>query len=189
MASRPAGCLLTLKSDHKPEPQDQVFTRNRQSRLMASSPSVRDRPARAISGKRVRRRRRLAEAVLENALSCRESSGLVCVRGSARRRHRPESSGQVRRTGGYPRDEPADRSRGPEDVDLGVTGMGGDRLQVQRTAALAIGKQPPPEVSALPRPADGPPCATGRGEVLEHDGVRGLQPDTGERHKARGPRP
>jgi hypothetical protein len=47
MASRPAGCLLTLKSDHKPEPQDQVFTRNRQSRLMVSSPSVRDRPARA----------------------------------------------------------------------------------------------------------------------------------------------
>ena len=52
----------------------------------------------------------------------------------------PGSSGQVCRTGGYPRDEPADRARGPEDVDLGVTGMGGDRAQEQRAAPPAIGK-------------------------------------------------
>jgi hypothetical protein len=44
-----------------------------------------------------------------SVLICRESGGLVCERGSARRRYRPGSSGQVRRTGGYPRDEPADR--------------------------------------------------------------------------------
>jgi len=64
-------------------------------------------------------------------------------------------------------------------VDLGVTGVGGDRPQEQRTTPPAIGKQPPPEVSALPGPPDGPPCATGRAEVQEHDGVRGLQPDIG----------
>jgi len=92
----------------------------------------------------------------------------------------PVSARAVRtgtRTGGYPHDESADRPRGPEDVDPGVTGMVGDRLQEQRTAPPAMGKQPPPEVSALPRPADGPPCAAGRREVQEHDGVRGLQPD------------
>jgi hypothetical protein len=92
--------------------------------------------------------------------SCRESSGLACERGSARRRYRPEPSRQVRRTGGYSRDESPDRPRGREDVDSGATGMRGDRLQEQRTAPPAIGKQPPPEVSALPRPADGPPRAT-----------------------------
>jgi hypothetical protein len=110
--------------------------------------------------------------------SAANRAALGCERDSARRRHRPESSGQVRRSGGYPRDEPADRSRGPEDMDLGVTGVGGDRLQEQRTASPAIGEQPPPGVSALPGPAHRPPCAAGRGEVQEHDGVRGLRPDS-----------
>jgi hypothetical protein len=55
--------------------------------------------------------------------------------------------------------------------------MHGDRLQEQRTAAATIGKQPPPEISTLPRPADGPPGATQWREIQEHDGIRGLKPD------------
>jgi hypothetical protein len=81
-------------------------------------------------------------------LNCREASSLACERGSARRRYRPEPSRQVRRAGGYPRDESPDGPRGRENVDFGVTGMCGDRLHEQRTAPSAIGKQPPPEVRA-----------------------------------------
>ena len=58
-------------------------------------------------------------------------------------------SSLVRHTGGDLRDESPDRSRGPEDVKVGVTGMHGDRVQEQRAAPPAIGQQPPPEVSTL----------------------------------------
>jgi hypothetical protein len=78
---------------------------------------------------------------------------------------------------GYLRSESPDRARGREDVDTSIDGMRSGRLPEQRTAPAAIGKQPPPEIGSLPRPADGPPRATHEREVQEHDGVRGWQPD------------
>ena len=58
-------------------------------------------------------------------------------------------SWRVRHTGGYLRDESPDRARGWQDVDVGITGVCGDRLPEHRAAAAAIQEQPLPEVGAL----------------------------------------
>ena len=58
-------------------------------------------------------------------------------------------SWRVRQTGGYLRDESPDRARGGQDVDVGITGVCGDRLPEHRAAAAAIQEQPLPEVGAL----------------------------------------
>lgn len=58
-------------------------------------------------------------------------------------------SWRVRHTGGYLRDESPDRARGWQDVDVGITGVCGDRLPERRAAAAAIQEQPLPEVGAL----------------------------------------
>jgi hypothetical protein len=47
-------------------------------------------------------------------------------------------SRRVRHAGGYLRDESPDRSRGRQDVELGIAGVFGDRLPEYRTAAAAI---------------------------------------------------
>src|SRR6201994_1906230 len=86
-------------------------------------------------------------------------------------------SWRVRHTGGYLRDESPDRARGWQDVDVGITGVCGDRLPESRAAAAAIQEQPRPEAGALGCPADGAPGTAERREVQEHDGICGLQPD------------
>ena len=86
-------------------------------------------------------------------------------------------SRRVRHAGGYLRDESPDRSRGRQDVELGIAGVFGDRLPEYRTAAAAIQQHQLPEVGALGRPADGAAGTAERREVQEHDGVRGVQPD------------
>ena len=58
-------------------------------------------------------------------------------------------SWRVRHTGGYLRDESPDRARGWQDIDVGITGVCGDRLPEHRPAAAAIQEQPLPEVGAL----------------------------------------
>src|SRR5437879_3362408 len=88
----------------------------------------------------------------------------------------------IPRYGGYTgtvvlRDEPPDRARAAQQVQVGAGGMSGDRLQDQRAAPSAVGQQPAPEIRPLPRSPDGAPGTPDRREVQEHDGVRGPQPD------------
>jgi hypothetical protein len=72
---------------------------------------------------------------------------------------------------------PTARGAGRTWRSASVSGMRGDDLQEQRSAPPPIGQQPPPEVSTVPRPADGPPGAAGRRKVQERDSVRGLKAD------------
>jgi hypothetical protein len=50
----------------------------------------------------------------------------------------------------YLRDESSHRARGREDIDVEVTGVRGNRPAKRGAAPAAVGKQPPPEVGALP---------------------------------------
>jgi hypothetical protein len=56
----------------------------------------------------------------------------------------------LRRPGGrYLRDESPHRSRSREDIDVEVTGVGGNRPPKCRAAMAAVGQQPLSEVGAL----------------------------------------
>jgi hypothetical protein len=60
------------------------------------------------------------------------------------------TAGRRRHGGPYLRDESSHRARSREDVDVEVTGVRGNRPAKRGAAPAAVGKQPPPEVGALP---------------------------------------
>ena len=80
----------------------------------------------------------------ENARNAASGVEFRCVSSQGR-------AAGLRRPGGrYIRNESPHRSRSREDIDVEVTGVGGNRPPKRRAAAAAVGQQPLPEVGALP---------------------------------------